>query len=93
VIDNTVICFYFIHFKQFDRSTMDRIKLLSLFFILVFFQWQQQVVVARPFTIPDYGRWLVPTVGDVWPKPQQQTFSSDYFILRPTLFNFKVNTY
>ena len=72
---------------------MDRIRLYSLFLILVVLQWTQQVVDARPFTIPDYGRWLIPTVGDVWPKPQQQTFSSDYFILRPTLFNFKVTIY
>ena len=41
---------------------MDR-KQLTLYCFLAFLQLK---VEARPFTIPDYGRWLIPTVGSVW---------------------------
>lgn len=43
-----------------------------------------------PFVIPWYGRWILPTVGQVWPKPQEQTSSETFFVLRPTTFQFQV---
>ena len=54
-----------------------------LFFVL-------SAVFAIPFKIPSYGRWNVPTVGQVWPKPQTQTSREDFFILTPSTFHFEV---
>jgi len=43
-----------------------------------------------PFKIPDFGRWVTPTIGEVWPKPQAQSFSENFFVLRPNGFQFEV---
>ncbi|XP_060535041.1 beta-hexosaminidase subunit alpha-like [Cylas formicarius] len=37
------------------------------------------------------GPLVVATRGEVWPKPQSQNSSENYFILRPKQFQFKVN--
>ena len=46
-----------------------------------------------PFKIPYYGRWIIPTTGQIWPKPQQQSSSETFFVLRPTSFSFQVCSY
>ena len=46
-----------------------------------------------PFVRPDFGRWVIPTVGQVWPKPQQQTYGQNVFVLRPLTFQFRVSKY
>ena len=61
---------------------------LLLAFCCLAMQWTPSESV--PFVIPWYGRWILPTVGEVWPKPQQQTSSETFFILRPTMFQFQV---
>ncbi|RZC35144.1 beta-hexosaminidase subunit alpha-like [Asbolus verrucosus] len=38
----------------------------------------------------DPGPAVIATKGEVWPKPQQQQKSSDYLVIRPHIFSFKV---
>lgn len=45
---------------------------------------------SLPYTRPDFGRWVIPTKGEIWPQPQQRTASQNVFVLRPTSFQFKV---
>ena len=44
-----------------------------------------------PFDLPKgFGPWIRPTVGTIWPHPQLQQSSSDFMVLRPTIFQFEV---
>lgn len=70
-----------------DITMYIRSALLLVFFCLAM-KWAPSESV--PFVIPWYGRWILPTVGQVWPKPQQQTSSETFFVLRPTMFQFQV---
>ena len=48
--------------------------------------------VGLPFVIPKiWGPWTHPTVGQVWPHPQQVSTFSDYMVLRPHTFQFRVS--
>lgn len=62
----------------------------SFLVLLVFLAVQLHPSLPYPFTLPDSGRWVIPTVGEVWPKPQQQTSTENIFILRPSTFQFQV---
>jgi hypothetical protein len=69
--------------------TMHLRSVLLLVFVCMAMKWVPSKSV--PFVIPYYGRWILPTVGQVWPKPQQQTYSETFFVLRPTMFQFQVS--
>jgi len=43
-----------------------------------------------PYVRPDFGRWIIPTIGEVWPMPQEQISSENFFALQPDTFQFKV---
>lgn len=64
-------------------------KLTVAFHVLVLCGLTNEVR-ALPFRIPDFGRWIVPTLGEVWPKPQSQVSQSNFFVLRPDSFQFLV---
>ena len=45
-----------------------------------------------PFDLPKaWGPWTRATVGQVWPQPQVINTLSDYMILRPHIFQFRVS--
>lgn len=40
--------------------------------------------------IRDPGSTVIPTEGEIWPKPQVQDKSDEYLVVRPQYFNFQV---
>lgn len=73
---------------------MSRLFLLIVaYFLATYWAPSESLHQPVPFVIPKYGRWVNPTVGEVWPKPQQQTFSQTFFVLRPNYFQFQVITF
>ena len=54
--------------------------------------WLVAIAAGYPFTLPKgAGPWVHPTSGQIWPKPQFQTSSPSFLILRPSLFQFEVS--
>ena len=80
--------------RPFNSSKMKQQRFFTLSMVILFLFLSSErwipTVRAIPFQIPNYGRWLVPTIGEVWPKPQQQTSRDDFFILTPSTFHFEV---
>ncbi|XP_015190676.1 PREDICTED: beta-hexosaminidase subunit beta-like [Polistes dominula] len=37
------------------------------------------------------GSWVLPTKGEIWPKPNQRVLQDEYFLLRPSAFEFRPN--
>lgn len=58
--------------------------------VLALYYFSAQPSDALPFKIPDFGRWIFPTVGEIWPKPQYQISQPNFFVLRPDNFEFLV---
>jgi len=79
---------------SFNSSKMKQQRFVPLSMVVLFLFLSSErwipTVAAIPFQIPNYGRWQVPTIGQVWPKPQQQTSRDDFFILTPSTFHFEV---
>lgn len=48
------------------------------------------VIVSVSGYIVNPGPLVIATKGEPWPKPQNQTKSNGYFIVRPHLFSFQV---
>jgi hypothetical protein len=65
-------------------------SIIGVLFLFISSERWIPLVRATPFQIPSYGRWQVPTIGEVWPKPQQQTSRDNFFILTPSTFHFEV---
>ena len=65
-------------------------KLTTVFLVLCSFSSYSN---ALPFEIPDFGRWILPTTGEVWPKPQSQFSQPSFLVLRPESFQFLVYVY
>ena len=80
--------FWFSSLGIFTECKMNGCRLLLVAGLLAI-QWAFPSE-SVPFVIPDYGRWIIPTVGRVWPQPQQQTSSQNFFVLRPNTFQFQV---
>ncbi|XP_055295127.1 beta-hexosaminidase subunit beta-like [Sitodiplosis mosellana] len=47
---------------------------------------------CTPDFIEEPGPVVKATIGEIWPKPFQQTSSDDFFIVRPSLLKFKIQS-
>ena len=76
--------------RQSHHTTLNMSRSAGCLIIFCCLALQFQSSWLLPFKIPDFGRWVTPTIGEVWPKPQAQSFSENFFVLRPNGFQFEV---
>lgn len=80
----------------FLRITFSRLGMfLKTCFIILIAGWAESSTrnsnLRFPFDLPkNYGPWIRPTVGKIWPHPQLQESSDNFMVLRPNSFQFQV---